>query len=56
MINLNEDKENYMKSGFKCIKVNLIAPLLSNMHTLPQFAMLSNLKNLEILQRTLISY
>ena len=31
------DKANYTKVRFKCKKVNFIAPLLTKMHTEPQF-------------------
>ena len=32
------DKANHTKVRFKCKKVNFIAPLLTKMHTDPQFS------------------
>ena len=36
--NINEDKANYTNVGFKCKKVNFIAPFLKKMHTDPQLS------------------
>ena len=35
---MNEDNANYTNVGFKCKKVNFIAPLLNKMRTDPQFS------------------